>query len=477
MYKQITYPLFMLVALLAMISCGKKEVQENYVILSGVVENVDIPEDIIVSGDRYMRFTQNLKMAEDGSFSDTLYLPVYDKEYNLTFPNKARYSFWATPGNHVKITMDVNDIPGTIKYEGKNAAIDEYMLAKKSLVSNFLPEGKKLHNYPEEEFIAKSKELSDQIANLLNQQTELPKEFVEQEEKNILYDRFRPYNTYQFFRGRTLKDPSFSVSESFWDEYNTVNLSDVEEYKRSFSYQDLVIGKIRRLPKTELTAEDGSIIKEGKGKRWLRKVAENVENPEIRELMLHNSMLSSMKAISEEEEMKETYNYYLEASDNKELQDEVGMAFKEASKLWPGNPSPTFVDYRNHDGSTTSLEDLKGKYVYIDVWATWCGPCKREIPFLKEVEKEYSDSNIAFVSLSADKEKDFNKWKKMVDDMELTGIQLFADNNFLSEFLTEYKVTAIPRFILIDDKGLILQASAPRPSSNELKELLNSLNI
>ena len=62
-----------------------------------------------------------------------------------------------------------------------------------------------------------------------------------------------------------------------------------------------------------------------------------------------------------------------------------------------GTPSPAF-DYENHKGGTTSLESLKGKYVYIDVWATWCGPCIAQIPFLKELEKEYHGKNIEFVS-------------------------------------------------------------------------------
>jgi hypothetical protein len=68
-----------------------------------------------------------------------------------------------------------------------------------------------------------------------------------------------------------------------------------------------------------------------------------------------------------------------------------------------GAPSPKFTNYENYNGGTTSLDDLKGKFVYIDVWATWCGPCKVEIPHLKEVEKEFHDKNIAFVSISVDK--------------------------------------------------------------------------
>ena len=140
-----------------------------------------------------------------------------------------------------------------------------------------------------------------------------------------------------------------------------------------------------------------------------------------------------------------------------------------------GKGSPKFVDYENYAGGNTSLDDLKGKYVYIDMWATWCGPCKREIPFLKKVEKTYHDKNIAFVSISVDKEKDYEKWRTMVEEKELTGIQLYAKQD--ETFSEAYKVNGIPRFILIDPQGNIVDADAPRPSSEKLIKLFNDLKI
>jgi len=137
-----------------------------------------------------------------------------------------------------------------------------------------------------------------------------------------------------------------------------------------------------------------------------------------------------------------------------------------------GKPSIAF-NYENHKGGKTSLTDLKGKYVYIDLWATWCGPCKKEIPFLKEVEKKYHNKNIEFVSISVDKNKE--AWKKMVDDKKLGGVQLhYGNDNDLSK---AYEVTGIPRFILLDTKGNIVDADAPRPSSQKLIELLTAQGI
>ncbi len=145
--------------------------------------------------------------------------------------------------------------------------------------------------------------------------------------------------------------------------------------------------------------------------------------------------------------------------------------------LAKGEVSPKFVNYENNNGETTSLDDLKGKYVYIDVWATWCGPCKAEIPFLKEVEKAYHDKNIEFVSISIDVAKDHDKWKAMVAEKELGGIQLFADSDWKSQFVQDYKINGIPRFILVDPQGNIVSADAPRPSSEELITLFNDLKI
>jgi thiol-disulfide isomerase/thioredoxin len=139
-----------------------------------------------------------------------------------------------------------------------------------------------------------------------------------------------------------------------------------------------------------------------------------------------------------------------------------------------GSSSPTFK-YENHKGGFTSLEDLKGKYVYIDVWATWCGPCRQEIPFLQKTEEAYHGKNIEFVSISVDEQKNHDKWKTFVTDKNLGGIQLLADKDWKSDFVQGYKINGIPRFILISPEGKIVNADAPRPSSPELVTLLDSL--
>ena len=159
-------------------------------------------------------------------------------------------------------------------------------------------------------------------------------------------------------------------------------------------------------------------------------------------------------------------------SESKNMQAQFDVVLKMAKIN--GSVAPTF-NYENVAGNKTKLQDLRGKYVYIDVWATWCGPCRGEIPSLARIEEKYKGKNIAFVSISVDEDKDHDKWKKFVTDKQLGDIQLFADKNWNSEFITSFGINSIPRFILIDPKGIVLNADAPRPSEPQLQEKLDSL--
>ena len=146
----------------------------------------------------------------------------------------------------------------------------------------------------------------------------------------------------------------------------------------------------------------------------------------------------------------------------------------QAKKKMNNVAAPNF-DFENHKGGKTTLESLKGKYVYVDLWATWCGPCRAEIPSLKKMEETFHGKNIEFVSVSIDAEKDYEKWKTFVTEKGLTGTQLYAAKANQTEFVKAFEVNSIPRFILIDPKGIVVDADAKRPSDPRLQEQLNKL--
>ena len=205
-------------------------------------------------------------------------------------------------------------------------------------------------------------------------------------------------------------------------------------------------------------------------------VKSNVTNKNTKEYLLKHYALSMFDG-AEEKYIEPFIKDFKSTVTNPQYINEVEEVYNEAKLIAPGSPSPKFVDYENHAGGKSSLDDFKGKYVYIDFWATWCGPCKAEIPYLKAIEEKFHGKNIAFVSISLDSEADYEAWKKMVVDLEATGIQLIADKEFDSDFVSAYRVSAIPRFVLLDHDGNIISSNARAPSDPQLEELLDSFDL
>lgn len=140
-----------------------------------------------------------------------------------------------------------------------------------------------------------------------------------------------------------------------------------------------------------------------------------------------------------------------------------------------GGLSPLFKDYAKYGGGKASLADFRGKYVYLDLWATWCKPCLQEMPFLQKLEEEYMGRNIYIIGISLDQPAARQKWETFVKTHQLGGIQLYAGKAFDSPFIKAYDIIGIPRYILLDPTGHIISNDAPRPSDPKLKELLASL--
>ncbi|MBC5840259.1 TlpA family protein disulfide reductase [Flavobacterium sp. F-380] len=156
------------------------------------------------------------------------------------------------------------------------------------------------------------------------------------------------------------------------------------------------------------------------------------------------------------------------------LRIETRHKFKVAQNKLNNTVSPNF-SFINYKGGQSTLEDFKGKYVYIDIWATWCAPCIREIPYLQKIEELYHGENIAFLSISSDQYSDIEKWKKMIVTKSMSGVQLLEDNRVATAFSTYFNVDTIPRFILIDPKGVIIDSNTLRPSDPLLIGKLDGL--
>lgn len=135
---------------------------------------------------------------------------------------------------------------------------------------------------------------------------------------------------------------------------------------------------------------------------------------------------------------------------------------KELLKVQQGKPAPGFTLESNF-GKRYSLQDFKGKVVYIDLWASWCVPCRAEIPKLKALYTKYkNDERIAFISIAVN--DGLGAWQKALKKDKPDWIQLFDKDGIVND---GYAVTSIPQFVIIDKQGKILNLNAPRPGDVE----------
>ncbi len=169
--------------------------------------------------------------------------------------------------------------------------------------------------------------------------------------------------------------------------------------------------------------------------------------------------------------MAEYRKYVLTAQQKREL-----AAYEKAITKFAAGQEANDFRYADANGQFHALSDYKGKVVLVDVWATWCAPCKAEIPHLEKLIEHYKNNdNIVFIGVSIDKPKDRDKWLAFVEEHHLKGIQLMADNAFKSQILLDYEITGVPRFMLFDKEGKIVSVNAARPSNPRLKELINGV--
>lgn len=128
------------------------------------------------------------------------------------------------------------------------------------------------------------------------------------------------------------------------------------------------------------------------------------------------------------------------------------------------------LKFENTAGETVDLEQFKGKYLFIDLWASWCVPCIKMTPLVQQLEKQYESKNIAFVAISIDGNK--HAWINKMKELNMHGHQ-YLDQT--SAFTKRLNITGIPHYMIYDPEGKLVVYKAPMPDSPKLKEVIDQL--
>ncbi len=419
----------------------KPKMPDTYI--SGQLEN-PLSETLYISGGDIL---EKIQVNEDGTFSDTLQLET--GYYRMRHSKKVFYIYLES-GNNLKIAADMETYPESLAFSGDDIENNNYIREKSAKIANVIPPANEFYALEEADFLVKSNEIDSKAKSALESAILSP-EFAKIEQQNIDYQRLERLKNYPSYHAYFAKKEGFTPeSEAFTKPFEGFNFDNQADYQMFPAYNGIVNTHYENMyDKTEIS-EFMDLVKGIK--------SESIKNNLLETLSYYVSP-GNEKAAG-------IYQGVMSMSSDEELKERLTKKYELLKSLRKGKPSPKFI-YQDINGRNVALDELKGKNVYIDVWATWCRPCKKEIPDLKEIEEAHRGKNIEFVGLSIDQQKDIEKWQKMVKEKEIKGIHVIADKANQSEFVQAYAIEGIPRYILLDTEGNIVSADAPRPSEKE----------
>jgi thiol-disulfide isomerase/thioredoxin len=432
----------------ALIACQQE--QNKTVSISGKINNALSETASIISNDRSSVYTDTL----DTNANFEIEFEVEEATYMSFKHGNETTAMYVKPGDHIQLSIDPNEFDETINYTGSNPS---NFLAKKYLLEENLG-WRTLFSLPEADFLAQVADSEKEVLALLKLLVD--EEFKADQEKSIWFQWASTKLSYKGYY-EYLTESTIELSDTFFDFVGELDLNDTSllDDEESYSFLQTYIS-------TQVSSEDENLMLAS-----LHFIAANFSNQATKDQLSYDMLKEFIKNESLENIDLILAEFNTIHSDTNMHQELADLAM-EMSKFNAGQPAMDFT-YPDINGNEVSLSDFEGSYVYVDVWATWCGPCKREIPHLVELEKDYHGKNIVFLSVSVDEDKDYDAWANMLEEKEMGGVQLFASG--WSKITKDYKINGIPRFMLFDTEGNIVNVRASRPSNPATRDLFERL--
>jgi redoxin family len=295
------------------------------------------------------------------------------------------------------------------------------------------------------------------------QPVELSQEYLKKVEATLLSSRFAMANAREQMAGR---DPMKSASVQAI--LKQVNPNSEDENERGLTVPFL---------KSKLSTTKEDLDQTAYGIEFAQTIDKYVSNEKIRHI-LFNELASSMFNTDGSKhtlDIDKFWSVYTKLADQELItyyQDAIDS--HHATTSGAICPDESFVDLQGNKHLLSEFFN-KGKYLFIDIWATWCIPCCAEIPFVEKHVQHYKDNDkIQFISISID--HNHEAWKKKLKKDNPQWQQFISSNKEeINKLMKDWGIMGIPRFVIISPDGTINQASAFRPSDDKFYELLDAI--
>ncbi|MDZ7933881.1 MAG: TlpA disulfide reductase family protein [Emticicia sp.] len=258
-----------------------------------------------------------------------------------------------------------------------------------------------------------------------------------------------------------------------WTEEKVKNLLKLEElpdsvqahsleYGNMFqNLMDLFVAKSAVRKRKDLTeTEEINLIKSSYNRAYFSfQLIERVTAFKLKNMIEAENITPKIQAIVDD---------FLATVTSRDYKNYVSKKVNFSKTLAKGSPAKPFK-LKDIDGKEVSLKDFLGKTVYLDFWASWCGPCIYDMKFMETVKAKFQNE-VVFIQISLDNDAE---WREAIKMYDVKGINLRVDEN--SIITKNYGVTGIPAYYLIDKKGNFAVSQVSDPSNDEGQELIRQI--
>lgn len=422
----------------------------DFVQISGRVENGDSIVSILVEDSIY-----SFPSDENDFFVGKI--PMKKSGYATLLYNSL--NLYLSPGEDLEINVNTLNFSSSLYFRGSLGGINNYL--KEQEVAIFFD--KDNYMLGENDFVKKMESLIDEKTKLLEAKN-FDKSFTSLEKERIRYSIAGRASYYPLYRINVAGDESYKPGTVFTHFISSFPLNNRALF-RTKDFRTFLLNYVYW---------QGNMGKDGiYSNDVIDYILSTMTNPDIKDFLLTEIVYRYVwenNGFDGAEHLMKVFR--------RECSDKNKIAYIEEleahwEKLQSGRPAPDFM-LKDINGRTITLNDYKGTYLYIMVWATWCVPCKSELTYLDQLQKIYEGKNIRFMTVAIDEPALASHWRDFLKQKEYSGIHTMVDS--LGRFNENYMIISVPRFILIGPQSEIISSNAPR-LSGQIRLLLDSLEL